>query len=239
MQISAPLFVLKRQARLLSRQDNIPLHEALDRIARQEGFNSWSLLASHESHQTPAQDTMRELKPGELLLLGARPGQGKTVFGLQLCLANMKRGHACHFFSLDYVAADIDVLFTQLGESRQAYISKFAFDDADQISAAYIQSKVADLSPGSMVVVDYLQALELDRRHPLLQEQLPVLHAFARERGLIFVFIAQISRRFDTHNQYEFNMPSLADVKVVNAFDLGLFDRTCFIHEGQIELSAA
>ena len=46
MKLSAPLYHLKRKAKLLSRAENIPLHEALDRVARQEGFGGWSLLAA-------------------------------------------------------------------------------------------------------------------------------------------------------------------------------------------------
>jgi hypothetical protein len=42
MKLSAPLYHLKRKAKILSRAENIPLHEALDRIARQEGFGGWS-----------------------------------------------------------------------------------------------------------------------------------------------------------------------------------------------------
>ena len=34
MKLSAPLYHLKRKAKLLSRAENIPLNEALDRIAR-------------------------------------------------------------------------------------------------------------------------------------------------------------------------------------------------------------
>ena len=41
MKLSAPLYYLKRKAKLLSRAENIPLHAALDRIARQVGF--WQL----------------------------------------------------------------------------------------------------------------------------------------------------------------------------------------------------
>ena len=54
MKLSAPVYHLKRQARLLSRQRKVPLHEALDRIAAQEGFASWSLLASKAGEITPA-----------------------------------------------------------------------------------------------------------------------------------------------------------------------------------------
>ena len=45
MRLPAPVYHLKRQARLLSREAKIPLHQALDRIAAQQGFASWSLLA--------------------------------------------------------------------------------------------------------------------------------------------------------------------------------------------------
>ena len=46
MKLSAPIYQLKRRAKLLSRTDTIPLHQALDRIAQEEGFTAWSLLAS-------------------------------------------------------------------------------------------------------------------------------------------------------------------------------------------------
>lgn len=54
MQLSAPIYRLKRKAKLLSRSESIPLHKALDRIAYKEGFSSWSLLAAIASETTPA-----------------------------------------------------------------------------------------------------------------------------------------------------------------------------------------
>lgn len=45
MRLSAPIHVLKRKAKRLSREAGISLNQALDRIARDEGFQSWSLLA--------------------------------------------------------------------------------------------------------------------------------------------------------------------------------------------------
>lgn len=44
MSLSAPIYVLKRRAKQLSREAGIPLNQALDRIARDEGFQTWSLL---------------------------------------------------------------------------------------------------------------------------------------------------------------------------------------------------
>src|SRR5207237_10155554 len=44
MRLSAPLYHLKRNAKLLSRPQNNPLNEALDRIPRQQGQSAWSTL---------------------------------------------------------------------------------------------------------------------------------------------------------------------------------------------------
>lgn len=46
MKFSAPIYILKQQAKAFARKNNIALHEALDRIAKREGFASWSLLAA-------------------------------------------------------------------------------------------------------------------------------------------------------------------------------------------------
>ena len=44
MKLSAPIFILKQQAKSLAREDKIPLNQALKGIARREGFSDWSLL---------------------------------------------------------------------------------------------------------------------------------------------------------------------------------------------------
>ena len=72
MRLSAPVHRLKRKARLLSREAGIPLHEALDLVARKEGFHSWSLLAVRASQPSDARELFAQLEAGDLLLLGAR-----------------------------------------------------------------------------------------------------------------------------------------------------------------------
>ena len=79
MKLSAPIYALKREAKALSRQENIPLHAALDRIAVREGFSAWSLLATKAASKLGPEDLFASLEPGDMLLLGARPGQGKTM----------------------------------------------------------------------------------------------------------------------------------------------------------------
>ena len=58
MKLSAPVYHLKRKAKLLSREGNVPLHEALNRIAIKEGFGSWSLLVAKVSAVAPANNCL-------------------------------------------------------------------------------------------------------------------------------------------------------------------------------------
>lgn len=66
--------------------------EALDQIAQAEGFNTWSLLQPKVKAFTPKtkEDLLNHLHPGDLLLIDARPGLGKTTLTLQLLLQAIK-----------------------------------------------------------------------------------------------------------------------------------------------------
>ena len=101
MKLSAPVYRLKRDARLLARKENIPLHAALDRIAVREGFGAWSLLAAKASATAPAGKLFARLSPGDLVLVGARPGHGKTLLSLELAVEAMKSGHRGAYFTLE------------------------------------------------------------------------------------------------------------------------------------------
>lgn len=53
MELSAPIYELKRKAKALRRESGIPHNQALDRIAREEGYPSWSLLIRKFEGQKP------------------------------------------------------------------------------------------------------------------------------------------------------------------------------------------
>lgn len=235
MKLSLPVHLLKRQARTLSRNENIPLHEALDRIARREGFNAWSLLARRAPERQSGNTLMAELEPGDLMLLGARPGHGKTLLSLELLAQAMKVGQHGVFFTLDLTDDDIAPLFATIGEDLEAFRGRFDFDDSDDIHAGYIISRLQHVPRGSVVVIDYLQLLDQKREHPVLADQVRALKDFARDRGLVFVFISQIDRRFDSTAR---PFPELTDVRLPNPLDLTLFDKACFLNDGDVKLSA-
>ncbi|MBB3611783.1 DNA helicase [Rhizobium sp. BK602] len=236
MRLSAPLYRLKRKARLMSRAQNIPLHQALDRIAAEEGFRGWSLLATRTEEITPAGEIFSRLNLGDLVLLGARPRHGKTLMSLRLAVEAMKAGNRGIFFTLEYTERDIQSRFEAIGATFEHFKGLFAFDTSDAISADYIIERLASAPGGTLVVVDYLQILDQDRQKPELMAQVRALKAFAREKGLIMIFISQIDRSYETSAKA---YPDLADVRLPNPLDLTLFDKTFFLNRGEVQLRAA
>lgn len=236
MRLSAPVYHLKRKAKLLSRKENIPLHAALDRIAAQEGFGGWSLLAARASAAAPAAKLFPRLSPGDLVLLGARPGHGKTLMGLKLAVEAVKAGHRAKFFTLEYTEREVLERFRAIGAEPATFDGRFEFDTSDAISAGYIIDQLSTAPGGTLVVVDYLQLLDQRRDNPQLEDQVRTLRAFARDRRMIFVLISQINRPYDPSTK---PCPDLADVRLPNPLDLGLFTKTCFLNDGEMRFRAA
>ncbi len=236
MKLSAPVYRLKRKARELARQENIPLHRALDRIAIGEGFGTWSLLSARSAEMLSAAGLLDRLAPGDLLLIGARPGHGKTLLSLQLAVEAMKAGRRAVFFTLEYTARDVLGRFRALGVEPAQFEALFAFDDSDAINADHIMQVLADAPDGTLAIVDYLQLLDQKRGNPELGAQISALKAFARERGLILGFISQIDRSYDPATK---PCPDLADVRLPNPLDLSLFSKACFLNAGEVRFQAA
>ncbi len=236
MRLSAPIYHLKRQAKRLSREAGIPLHAALDRIAATEGFSAWSMLAAQAAALTPASRLFPQFQPGDLVLVGARPGQGKTLMSLELAVEVMKSGHRAAFFSLEYTQKDVLDRLRAIGVEPEQFDDLFEVDCSDAISADYVVKQMATAPHGTLVVIDYLQLLDQRRENPDLSVQVRALKSFARDKGLIVVFISQIDRSYDPALK---PCPDLSDIRLPNPLDLKLFDKTCFINNAEVQFRAA
>jgi replicative DNA helicase len=235
MKLSAPIYHLKRKAKRLSRDQDIPLHDALDRIAATEGFSAWSALAAKAGATTPASRLFALLRPGDLVLVGARPGQCKTLMSLQLAMEAMRSGSRGAFFSLEYTEREVLDRIRAIGAEPAQFEGLFDVDCSDAISADYIVKRMAAAPRGTFVVIDYLQLLDQKREHPELTMQVRRLKSFARDNGLIVVFISQIDRSYDPSTKA---CPDLGDVRLPNPLDLKLFDKTCFLNNAEVEFRA-
>ncbi|WP_339767834.1 DNA helicase [uncultured Pseudosulfitobacter sp.] len=231
--VTIPIFRLKRDARRLARDRGVPLHAALDLVARQAGFAHWSLLAADHARQRPAARVLQQMQAGDLVLLGARPGQGKTLLGLELCGAALAAGRGAAFFSLEWTAAEVARRFAEVGVDV-AQAQALRVDTSDALCADHIIAALGDAPRGSVAVVDYLQILDQDRRLPPLGAQMAALADFARRSGVIVVLIAQIDRGFAD----EAGPPDWGDVRLPNPVNLDLFDRAVFLQDGAVRVVA-
>jgi len=236
MKLSVPIFKLKRQAKILSRENNIPLHKALNIIAKKNGFSQWSALSTFEHKQQPAQKISRQLEDGDLMLLAARPGHGKTVLAIQLLLDAIDSGKYGIFFSLEYTALDIWSQIKSLGKDPDKYSDKLSVDTSDDICANYISKFLKQTKEHSFVVVDYMQLLDQKRQNAALELQIEELSNIARIKHSVIVMLSQIHRSFDLSTRA---IPNLEDIRLPNQVNLNYFSKTCFMHDGQLEFSDA
>jgi len=229
MRLSAPIFRLKRQARLLSRDQNIPLHQALDRIAVSEGFQRWSHLSAAAPTPAIAETILSRLSEGDMALLAARPGHGKTLAGLEIAATAHRRQMNGLFFTLDYTRADVAAHLRRISGAPHAAPDTVQIDTSDEICADHVISRLRKTHGASIAVVDYLQLLDQRRSTPDLDQQLAALKHHAETSGDIIIAISQIDRAFEMSGK---PLPDLSDIRLPNPVDLGRFTRTCFLHDG-------
>lgn len=235
MKLSAPIYRLKRQAKQLSRERAVPLNVALDSIANREGFESWSLLAARFASAGPATKILASLNPGDLVLLGARPGHGKTLMGIELIVKTIKAGNQAAFYSLEHSEKDVTERFEVSGAGIKANNDALTIDTSDEICADHIIDQLSSAPRGTVVVIDYLQLLDQNRQKPILPDQLSALKFFADTSGVIVIIISQIDRSYDPATK---PLPDMVDVRLPNPLDLTLFTKMIFLNDGEVNLQA-
>lgn len=233
MRLSSPIYKLKRQAKLLARHKKIKLHEALTQIAMTEGFNDWSHLASIHSKGTPAKEILKQTNSGDMVLIGARPGHGKTLLGLELTALAEKTNRTGYFFTLEYNETDVLDQFEKLGIDPREFERPVVIDTSDNICATHIIGCLDGAHERALVVIDYLQLLDQKRSNPPLDEQVRALKECATKQGAIIVMISQIDRSFDLSAS---GLPNIHDIRLPNPVELSLFDTKCFLHDGKIQI---
>jgi replicative DNA helicase len=233
MKLSAPVHKLKSKAKELKKAKSIAMTEALNEVAKAEGYSSWSLLQSKAKDIFPkkSEEILDYLNPGDLMLIGSRPGLGKTTFTLQILLQAIQEKRKCFFFSLEYTHKDVASKIANLDETISQNNPYLTFDFSDAISAEYVIQQTKDqIEEGSLIAIDYLQLLDQQRSKPELQDQIEELKTYAKEKECIIVFISQVDRAFEETDK---DRPSLDDERLPNPVDLGLFNKSMFLHNGK------
>ncbi|UXM95037.1 DNA helicase [Bartonella sp. HY329] len=236
-----PLHQLKRQAKQLVRLDKITHVKALDFIARENGYKSWSLLL-RDRENNRLSGLFNKFKTGDLILLGARPGQGKTLLSLKIAKEAITFGHKGVFFTLEYNKIDVQKRLQKIGIAPShsknwhwpsQWQEKFLIDTSEDISASYIINIMKIMPSGSFAIIDYLQLLDQRHDKPPLTKQIELLKTFAKNKKIILIFITQIDRKFEVSGR---DFPDVKDIRLPNPIDLSIFNAACLLHNKNVKL---
>lgn len=181
----------------------------------------------------------RGMQPGNLLILAARPGHGKSTIATQLAL-HVSRDLPIAFFSLEVSQQEqmfrvistlgkVDGHALQCGQVSmfdQQEIQRaledfkerrFWFDDSPTMTALQIRSRARRLRSRigqlGLIVVDYIGLLrhpQADRHDLRVGESVKMLLATARELSVPVVALCQLSRGSD---QRQDDRPRLSDLR--------------------------
>lgn len=234
MILSAPIYVLKRRAKAMARAEAMPLAQALDIIAKAEGYQSWSHLSAADAALGRPAKLLARLTDASLTVLAARPAQGKTLLGLELLIEALQQRRPAHFFTLEYTQTQVRDHLRALAPETNT--DALQIDTSDHLNAAHITAQLGDAAPRGLVVIDYLQLLDQRRDTAPLAAQLQVLKAFAQVRQLTLICLSQIDRSYDPKVK---SLPDINDLRLPNPVDLAVFDQMIFLGEGGLRLRTA
>src|SRR5690606_24094518 len=180
------------------------------------------------------------LKPGNLFVLGARPGMGKTAFVLRTVLENIKQNVPVGVISLEMdiveltarlVSIDTNFHLSQLlkkGFEKPSYFDTFSkdvykmegyplyVDDSaksdvvDVVSQARLWHRMFGIK---LLVVDYLQLMSDSTKKNTIEEVSSIsrkMKLLAKELQIPVVLLSQLSRNVESRTD---KRPRLADLR--------------------------
>lgn len=171
---------------------------------------------------------------GNLCVLGARPGVGKTAFALSLAVAAAKRGHKTLVYSLEMLADEVveralaqnGVTMDELigGDRNASYYQRLnkasaeiaalpiTICDDPSITTGRIRAQALRTEGLEFIIVDFLTLMRSERRYDnrnlevgAISRELKIL---ASELQIPILVLAQLSR-----NKDEDEMPTLRDLR--------------------------
>ncbi len=181
-----------------------------------------------------------ELSPGDLVIVGARPGMGKTAFALNIGTNIAKSsGKSVAIFSLEMSCeqlvtrilsseAMIDSNILRTGQLKPEHWENIAsritelsgcniyIDDTSAMTTVQMKSKLRRLNNLGLVIVDYLGLMEStaksDNRAVQVGEISRNLKIIAKELGVPFIVCAQLNRATESRTASD-RRPNLADLR--------------------------
>jgi len=180
-----------------------------------------------------------QLGKGDLVIVGARPGMGKTSFAMNIAVNVAKTGKAVAIFSLEMSGeqlvtrilsseAMVDSKKIRTGQLKPEDWDNIAgvitnlsgcdmyIDDTSDITAAEMKSKLRRISNLGLVVIDYIglmkSTVNTENRAQQVGEISRNLKIMAKDFGIPIVCCAQLNRGTESRTG-ENKKPTLADLR--------------------------
>ncbi len=178
---------------------------------------------------------------GTMTVIGARPGMGKTILGLEIALANARRGLRVAFFSLEMPEIQLTqrivsrITGIPLSRIRNRELSSWEkellsqgmdplplfIDDTPAITPMELQSKVAHIGQVDLVIVDYLQIMRgNDLRYMNREAEVSSisreLKAISKIERCHMIALAQLSRETEKRTDPK---PRISDLRESGAIE--------------------
>ena len=93
--------------------------------------------------------------------MAAHPGLGKTVFGMQACLASAERGEKCAFLSFEMPAIDLKERVRTRVKSKEEWLANVSFPKTRRVTASTVGQNMERIAQDGvrLIVVDYVQKI--------------------------------------------------------------------------------
>lgn len=199
-------------------------------------------------------------KPGELIILAARPGMGKTTFSLNLIQAPLKKDKCVVFFSLEMPATDLinklacsitsislskvtsaildDDEATRFGDALNLISTQKLFIyDGGYLNINQLRLELKKLNQQTKVdlcVIDYIGLMTstgaYKERHLQISELSRGLKLLARELNIPIIALAQLNRSLEARHD---KRPMLSDLRESGSIEQDA-DMVMFVYRDEV-----
>ncbi len=181
-----------------------------------------------------------QMGKGDLVIVGARPGMGKTSFAMNIAVNVAKTGKAVAIFSLEMSAEQLVTrilssealvdskkirtgqLKTEDWDNIAGVISSLSgcdiyIDDTSAITSTEMKAKIRRIPNLGLVVIDYIGLMQstanTDNRAQQVGEISRNLKIMAKDMGIPIICCAQLNRGTESRTGEGGKKPTLADLR--------------------------
>ena len=231
MKLSSPIFVLKRRARQISRETDLLLSQALNLVAKQEGYRSWGSLAAKYASTRTGVDVLARFEPGDFILMECRPNPTSRSQKLQFLTGMIDLKAKAWVFSSTNDHAEIKSQIQHFGQSSSADASNLNVLNIDALDADKIVETLGPKVRGGVILIEDLNELTPKLPPQGVNAQLEVLRSYAQRTLSVVILSASFEIPHEKNKQ--FNQPK-AFQGAIGELDREMFTAYCVLSGGKI-----